>query len=411
MAEEQRPAHGSALGHTIGIGGNLLLWAFGVFGWITAAIIGGILSLFAIRSLRRRRRSSNRTGGSTSSGGGSRRNPFSRGRSRSGGGSGGNRGTSARGGKGTQGGGFLRRMTQRRSTSPGQRGGLPGRGSNTGPGRGGGPLGRRTGTGRTPGGAGRQRNKTAGGGRGRGKNSPGSRQRSRNTTPGGGRGWNPFSGNSRNRNKDRDKTRPRGKNKAGSKATERRKRRWFDPRNIPLPKFEKKTKDPTGWEEAPTWSKGTTLVPESTSPAKPAAPARRAPRKPPSPRAAAAPAPGGGGGGGPFTAGAEQFAQALSKPAAPIDTLKGMDRALVDFGQAMNVVSDGVKNLRTVAEDAMPDEGVLHDQIGQYAQQMAQIAAGIELMREDQHRRNAADHERIDNHRKNELGYDFGNQE
>lgn len=424
MADEDRPAHGSALGHTIGLGGNGLLWGIGTYGWGVAALIAGGIGAIGLAAAMRRRRAGRKGGGGSGGGGGSRggglrgmlggmRRSRHTHTSSSGGGGGKGKGLLGRsrrpgtghtpsGGAGTGSRKGLLGRIAGRSTNPKRGGGIPGRGSTANRhknplSKGGAPKSRTPGAKRpshTP-------SKSS---------TPGQRRRSKGLLPA-------LTG--RRRNKDQTGTgRNRDKDRAKNKSRERqgRLRRLLGKSITPAsllgwlkPKTKRQKKDqPSGWEKAPTWNKETIMT-EATP--KPPAPARRTTRKPPSPRAAAA-AGVAAGGGGQFTSGAEQFAAALSKPAIPVDTVKGMDKALTDLHTAMKVVANGIQNFGKVSEDALPDEAALHEQLAQNALQMTQMAEGIELTLSDQRRRLAADYQRIDEGRKNEKGYDWqSNQE
>lgn len=142
------------------------------------------------------------------------------------------------------------------------------------------------------------------------------------------------------------------------------------------------------------------------------APTRKPTRTPPSPRASS------GGSGtrthtGSITAAAESYSAAMAKPDVDVNNLRGMDKCMSDFAGSLEVVTRGITAMRALLEEAMPDEGSLHEQVGLMAKQMARVATDAESVRLDQRRRNAADWVRIEEApRKNERGYDFGaNQE
>lgn len=113
------------------------------------------------------------------------------------------------------------------------------------------------------------------------------------------------------------------------------------------------------------------------------------------------------GRGGSITAAAEQMAAAMAKPGAPIDTVKGMDHNLGDISSAMETLAGGLKNAANTQLDAMPDEQAAHERLMQLSKQMQQTAQEAALIQADQRRRNAMDHERLDNARRNERGYDW----
>lgn len=112
------------------------------------------------------------------------------------------------------------------------------------------------------------------------------------------------------------------------------------------------------------------------------------------------------GRGGGLTQAAEQFAGALAKPPTELNLLKNFDESLGDLAGAVAAIESGMKNYTAAAEAGMPAEVHAHQELGRYAQQFRQMAEGLRILQADQRRRNALDHERIDNGRPNEDGYD-----
>lgn len=400
----QRSAHSSAVGHGLGLGGNGALWAFGTYGWGWAAAIGGLTAAgMGIKHLRNKRRGSRGGGLFGARSGGSRGGLLGGlGRKRSGGGLGlgGGRGKGGRsgglgtrsgraGGSGKGAGGFLSKLAGKRSSTPKGGGGVPGRGSKKGGllGRKGGGLLGGKGAGTKAGGS-RRGGGLLSGGKGGGRKGGGS-----GGSGGGGKGkrgllsqLNPFrnrgggSGGGKGKGGGKDKGKGKGKNKGKNKDR--------NPDNA---------SPPSGWEEAPLnpnhikWEDITMADPTAT-------PRRRVA------------APGGGGGragGRGLTAAAEQFAGTLAKPPTPVNTLKTFDADLGDLANAVEVLQSGVKNHTAVVQAGMPAETYAHEELARYAQQFGQIAAGLKVLQADARRRLALDHERVDNGRPNEKGYDW----
>ena len=117
---------------------------------------------------------------------------------------------------------------------------------------------------------------------------------------------------------------------------------------------------------------------------------------------------GNGRNGGIITASAEQVASVISKPAQPIDTLKGMDAYLGDVASAVGALAGGLNNAsRGALPESMPDERAVHEGMASIAQRAQQLAQELQLLQADARRRNHQDHERLDNARRNERGYDW----
>src|SRR5207302_7530213 len=111
-------------------------------------------------------------------------------------------------------------------------------------------------------------------------------------------------------------------------------------------------------------------------------------------------------GGGNITQAAEELAGTMGKPGQPINTVKGMDRNLGDLAGALGAIAGGVKNAANGQLQAMPDEIAAHERLMQLSTQVQKAAQEAALIQADQRRRNAPDHERLDNSRKNAKGYD-----
>ncbi|MBE1501364.1 hypothetical protein H4696_008464 [Amycolatopsis lexingtonensis] len=102
----------------------------------------------------------------------------------------------------------------------------------------------------------------------------------------------------------------------------------------------------------------------------------------------------------------------MAKPDVDTTTLVGMDRALSDFGGSLEVVVRGVRAMRAMFEQDMPDEGGLHERLAGLAGYMSGVATLAEEIRMAQRMANGEDWRRILEPRKNERGYDYGtNQE
>jgi hypothetical protein len=134
------------------------------------------------------------------------------------------------------------------------------------------------------------------------------------------------------------------------------------------------------------------------------------PPKPPTRRPIPSPSTGGGGGtgGGTLTAAAEGMAAALAKPGRELNTVNNLDRNLVDLTAALRTLQQGLSRHTAVVQEGMPAERAVHEELGRMAQQLGQVAESSAQLRSDQRRRLAADHERIEQPRPNEVGYDKG---
>jgi hypothetical protein len=115
----------------------------------------------------------------------------------------------------------------------------------------------------------------------------------------------------------------------------------------------------------------------------------------------------GSGRGGSITAAAEQVAAAMAKPGHDIGNLKGMHANLGDIAGSFTALADGLKQAANAQLEAMPDETAVYERLMQLSKQANQVGQEASLIQSDQHRRNAQDHERLDNSRKNERGYDW----
>jgi hypothetical protein len=416
----QRTAHSSAVGHGLGLGGNGALWAFGTYGWGWAAAIGGATAIgMGAKHLRNRRGRGGRGSGLFGGrGGGSRGGLLGRlgggGRGRSGGGLGlgGGKGRSggSPGSKGGKAGGFLRKLAGNRSSTPRSGGGLTGRG--TGKGKGG-LLGRGKGGSGLPGG-GR-------GGRGLGSRSPGAGRGRSGGLLGGSRGSRSRSGSGLGAGRGRgsgastrggrgskggflSKLNPfkRGKTGGSSSTANASARKFLDRLNRlkrksnPQNKNQRKQQTPrSGWTEAPLNPTGTEWKDRTMT----GSTRRRVP--------APSRGTGGGSGGGNLTAAGEVFAAALAKPSTEVNTLKTFDRDLGDLAGAVEAMQGGMKNHAAVVQAGMPDESAAHEELSRYSQQLGQMAEGLKILQADQRRRNALDHQRVEDGRKNEKGYDW----
>lgn len=128
------------------------------------------------------------------------------------------------------------------------------------------------------------------------------------------------------------------------------------------------------------------------------------------PRTVKPPTPGprsgsSGRGGGSATQVAEEYAAALAR-GREVNSLKGLDAYLGDIATSTEKIREGLIQAAAVAETGMPDEQSAADGLRDLAKHLAKASQDAADLQARQHRRNAVDHERLDNRRRNEPGYD-----
>lgn len=114
----------------------------------------------------------------------------------------------------------------------------------------------------------------------------------------------------------------------------------------------------------------------------------------------------GGRGGGTVTQAAEEYAAAMARPGREVNSLKSLDAYLADVATSLEKAQQGLTRAAAVTEEGMPDEPSAADGLRSIAQALAKASQDATSLRVDQHRRNSVDHERLDNRRRNEPGYD-----